>query len=83
MGLGPNIAHSFQDVSETGARLTVKVDLPIGHEVELSLCGLGHRRPVKSVARVIWSLPTSPGIFLIGVRFDRPLRYLDLQELGR
>src|SRR6188508_3164128 len=68
MGLGPNIAQSCQDLSEAGARLTVKIELRQGQEIEVDLCGLGHRRPVKMLGRVVWCVRTESGLFEIGVR---------------
>ncbi len=82
LGLGPNIALTLDDVSETGARVRVSVPLPPRQEIEINLSGMGHRRPVKILAEVIWCVPTAEGAFLAGLKFQRYLSYRDLQELG-
>jgi len=83
MGLGPNVALKLLDVSEAGARLIVKVPLPEHIEIEVNLCGIGHRRPVKTIAEVIWCVPAAGGTYQVGLKFLRYLTYHDLQELGR
>ena len=83
MGLGPNLALSLLDVSESGARVTVKVPLPLHQEIEVNLSGISNRRPVKVIAEVVWCVPTTEeGTYQAGIRFQRYLSYQDLQELG-
>ena len=82
LGLGPNVAVSLLDVSESGARIKVKTLLAPRQEVELDLCGIGHRRSVKLISNVVWCEPATDGTFLVGVKFQRYLTYHDLQELG-
>jgi hypothetical protein len=81
-GLGANVAVALQDVSEAGARLIVRVPITPGQEVEVSFVGVGHRKPVKTVAEVIWCVPTPDSTYHLGLRFQRYLTYQDLQELG-
>ena len=83
LGLGPNVALSLFDVSEAGARVTVKVPLAPRQEIEVSLSGIGHRRPVKNRADVIWCNPTTEGTFQAGLKFQRYLVHQDLLELAR
>jgi hypothetical protein len=83
LGLGPNLALSVLDVSETGIRLTVKQPLSIGQEVEISLVGAARGRIEKSVADVIWCVAAADGTHCVGARFRRRLAYADLQELCR
>lgn len=83
MGLGPNLVHSPLDISETGVRLILKVDLRRGQEVEVLLTGGGFTRPVKKLGTVIWSLPTENNCFCVGVRFDGSLGFADLQTFTR
>jgi hypothetical protein len=82
IGLGPNIALSLLDVSEAGARVVVKEPLKPRQEVEVTFCGIGHRKPVRVVADVVWCVPAGPGTYLIGLRLQRYLTYQDLHELG-
>jgi hypothetical protein len=43
LGLGPNVALSVYDISETGIRLVVKSALATGQEIEVELIGPGPR----------------------------------------
>jgi len=81
-GLGPNLATALLDVSESGARLRLKKALETGGEVEVGLQGPGHSRPLKQIARVIWSVASADGDFVTGVEFQKYLRYADLQALS-
>ena len=80
-GLGPNVAVTLLDVSETGVRLVLKVPLAVGDEVEIGLDGIGERRPSKAAAQVVWCIPLADGNHCIGARFDKPLRWMLLQGL--
>jgi hypothetical protein len=81
MGLGPNVAIDVRNISEGGARITVKNALTVGQEIEVNLCGLGHRRAVKLTSRVIWCTANEDGTFQVGLSFGKNLPYIDLQEL--
>jgi hypothetical protein len=83
LGLGPNLAVSFLDISETGIRLVLKSALAKGQEVEVLLQGGGVPRPIKRLARVVWSLEVESGGWCVGLRFDRALPYIDMQRLTR
>ncbi len=83
LGLGPNVALSLFDVSEAGARVTVKAPLVPRQEIEVNLSGIGHRRPVKNRADVIWCNPSAEGTFQAGLKFHRYLVHQDLLELAR
>lgn len=81
-GLGKNLAVSVLDVSETGVRLLLRKDLPIGHEFEIKLDGAASKS-VKTVAQVIWSVPAADGNFVIGARFHTPISYAELHLLAK
>jgi hypothetical protein len=83
LGLGQNIALAVLDLSETGVRLLVKQKLTPGREVEIGLEGVGHRRPVKILGRVAWTVKTSDGNHCVGVEFQRTLPYADFLQLAR
>ncbi|HVS36490.1 MAG TPA: PilZ domain-containing protein [Gemmataceae bacterium] len=83
MGLGPNMAVSALDVSETGAAMVVKVEFRPGEELEVNLEGVIHRRPIRKMGTVVWCMPTSDDFFIIGVKFQGSLRYADLNDLAR
>jgi hypothetical protein len=80
-GLGPNVASSLLDVSESGARLLAREELKPGREVEVGLLGVGHLRPVVRAANVVWCVAAAGGGFCVGVRFQKALPYADLQDL--
>lgn len=71
--LGPNIAHSIFDVSESGACLILDAELHAGEELLLQLSGTRLTRTVKVAAKVIWCEEFESGVFKVGVAFDRPL----------
>jgi hypothetical protein len=81
MGLGPNLALKILDVSETGVRLILKREFPIGSEVEVSLEGTSNRRAIRRVAEVIWSVPTQDGNYCVGVAFRKPLQFMELHQM--
>jgi len=82
-GLGRNMAVTTLDLSETGARLTVRGPIAMGDEVEIQLAGPGVQKPVKRSATVAWSVLLHDGCHAIGVAFGKPLGYADLQRLAR
>jgi hypothetical protein len=82
LGLGANLALELLDLSESGVRLRIKEALPCQQEVEVQLIGLGHSKPVKLRAVVAWCVPAADGSCCIGARFDKGLRYADLQYLA-
>ncbi len=83
LGLGPNLAVKALDISETGLRLVVKEDLTLGQQTEILLAGSGLARPLKRLATVAWVLPLEGGGHCVGLNFDKPLPYRDLQRLSR
>jgi hypothetical protein len=83
LGLGPNIALSLLDLSETGARLLVTESLAEKEEVELTLIAPGLTREVKHLGRVIWALTTAEGHYCIGIQFEKRLNYGTLTDLSR
>jgi c-di-GMP-binding flagellar brake protein YcgR len=81
-GLGPNLAITTLDISETGARLVLKGKVDKGQELEVVLNSSGLPRPVKRLARTVWALPQNDGNALVGLRFDRALSYAEYQHLA-
>jgi hypothetical protein len=69
-------------VSEAGVRLLLKEELPVRHEFEVILDSPGSRS-VKTLARVVWSIPAADGTFVVGASFLRGLSYADLLCLAR
>jgi hypothetical protein len=82
LGLGRNLASSALDVSEIGIRLCVTEFLDIREEVEIRISGYGMREVIKRPGFVRWQIKTAQGEFLIGVEFQKPLNYRDLQNLA-
>jgi hypothetical protein len=81
-GLGPNIASGILDLSETGVRLLLKKELPIGKVFEVVLEAVGGKM-VKVVAQVVWTVPAADGTFVVGAHFQKNVNYLDLVTLTR
>ena len=81
LGLGPNLTVRPLDLSENGIRVVLRAELPEGQEVEVLLHGSGFARPVKRVARVVWSVPVAGG-HCAGLRFDDCVGYADVQALA-
>lgn len=81
MGMGPNVAVTVLDVSETGVRLILKAAQSPGNELELSLEAPGDRRPTKVPAQVVWCAALADGNHCIGARFLKPIPYAILQAL--
>lgn len=79
--LGPNLAVSVLDVSETGIRLIVSTALNAGEEVLLRIEGLGHPRPLKIEATVMWSVLTAQQQYCVGLRLRKYLAYADLVRM--
>src|SRR5262245_49513692 len=81
-GQGSNLAQGLEDISETGARIALRVAVENGRRVELRLRGWGHRSPVVITAQVVWCAHVEEDSWHIGVRFERHLSYQDLMLLS-
>jgi hypothetical protein len=84
-GLGPNVALTLLDVSETGIRLVIKTAVQAGQEVEVTLDAdaVGSRQPTKIPGEVIWCVPMADGNHCLGIRFTKPLKWAVLLALTR
>jgi hypothetical protein len=82
LGLGPNIAVSLLDVSETGIRLIVKTPLEPESDVEVGLQPIGAHKPTVVIAQVMWCIPLADGNHCLGARFEKLLPYAFLQEIA-
>jgi hypothetical protein len=82
LGLGPNIAASFLDISETGARLILKTSVTPGQEVAICLEGISGNL-LKRVAEVVWVVPTADGAFCVGARLQKALPYTSIHDLSK
>jgi hypothetical protein len=82
MGLGPNIAVSVLDVSQSGARLILKAPLKKGDEAEVIL-GSGSNKPVKRQSVVVWALAMENGTHAIGFQFRKALSYAETQLVAK
>lgn len=81
MELGPNLAYTLLDVSESGVRFLAKTQLKRDDEVSLELEGPLHARPLKRVGRVAWSVATADGKWCVGVAMDHFLTRQDVEML--
>jgi hypothetical protein len=82
MGLGANVASSFQNISETGVQLLTKDTLILGEEVELILEGYGIPGTIRRIADVRWTVPLEGGGCRAGVRFQKFISFRDVQNLS-
>jgi hypothetical protein len=82
LGLGRNIASALLDVSEAGVRLTVKIPVEVGQEVEINLHGQTGVS-ARHIARVVWAVPAEGGLFCVGCALAKPLPYATLVALAR
>lgn len=81
LGLGPNIGVQLLDISENGIRVILKEELPLGREFELNFETPG--KAVKVHAKVVWSVPSADGQFVVGAKLSKSLSYSDLHLLAR
>lgn len=79
--MGPNLALSVLDISETGIRLILREPLRGRQEVCITLEGVGGARPLKRVGRVMWSVPSTDGNHCAGINFEKRLDYRQFLEL--
>jgi hypothetical protein len=79
--LGRNLAVALKDLSEIGAQLIVKTELPIGQEIFLCLEASHHVRTVKLPAIAAWCHPEGEGTFRVGADFQKRMEYIDLLHL--
>lgn len=83
LGLGPNIASTLLDLSETGLRVVLKESATVGQEVEVNLESAATGLTTKTSAVVVWVIPSSDGGFVVGLRFQKTLSYSDLQAMTK
>jgi hypothetical protein len=81
LGLGPNIGISVLDISESGVRLRLKEELPVGREFVLTMEGPGSK-PVKVVGRVVWVVKADDGTYCTGASFEKSIAWADLLALS-
>ncbi len=83
LGLGKNLAAAALDLSETGIRLILAETVSPGQEVEVLLGGMGHAKPTRRVGRVVWAVATADRQVCVGIAFDKPLPFVDVQRFHR
>jgi hypothetical protein len=81
-GFGRNIGKQFLDLSETGVRLLANAELQVGDEAEIILTGVGSLKPLKRVGKVIWAFKTDEDLYCVGLRFEKPLAYMHVQQMS-
>ena len=83
MGLGPNIASTLLDLSETGLRVVLTEAATVGQQVEVNLESAASGRTIKMPAEVVWVVPGADGAFVVGLRLQKALAYSDLMALTK
>ena len=81
LGLGPDLAVSIIDISQTGIGLVTKTAVQVGQKIEVTLSSMGLVRPIKQVATVARCEQLGEGKYCVGARFDRCLSYGEYQGL--
>jgi hypothetical protein len=81
-GMGPNLASTTLDLSDTGARLIVTQALDILGEVEILIGGYGLRKPIKRLAYIRWQVKLEDGQYCVGAEFQKRLAYRDWQNFA-
>jgi hypothetical protein len=81
MDIGPNLAITLLDISESGARLTVKSTLEKGQLVAVSLEGREHLRPIKCTGTVIRSNQDAEGVCQIALLWEKRLSFADILRM--
>jgi hypothetical protein len=71
--MGPNLAAGLVELSEAGARVRLKLAVPVGEQFEVALWPPSCLKAVRERAVVRWCRPGQDGAFLAGVRFRRRL----------
>jgi len=82
MGLGVNLAMTLLDVSETGARLVVRQELPLTQQVEVVFAAHGTNQNVKRQAVIRWQLKLDDGKYCLGIEFEKRLAYAEWLNLA-
>jgi PilZ domain len=83
LGLGPNIAATLLDLSETGLRVILKEAATVGQQVEVNLESAGTGLAVRIHAGVVWVVPSVDGTFVAGLRLTKSLAYRDFMALTK
>jgi hypothetical protein len=83
LDLGPNLAVTLLDISQSGARLVVRGELAVRQEVFLTLEGAASGRQARRLAEVVWCVPVADGASCVGLRLQKPLPYADLDHFAR
>jgi hypothetical protein len=82
MDLGPNLAVTLIDLSESGVRLHVSQEVEKGKEVTISLDSVLNARTVKRNGTVVWCVPLEGNKFSLGVQFAKRLPYSEVATLA-
>jgi hypothetical protein len=82
LGLGPNVAASFSDISESGVQLLTRDVLKLGEEVEVILEGYSIGSAVRRIGDVRWVVPLEGGGSRAGIRFQKFISYREVQNLS-
>jgi hypothetical protein len=81
-GFGRNISKQFLDLSETGVRLLVSAELKAGDEAEILITGVGSLKQIKRISKVVWAFKTGEDAYCVGLRFEKPLAYMHVQQMA-
>jgi hypothetical protein len=81
LGLGPNVALSAADLSETGLQILLSEPVERGRVVEVGLLAPGWQEEAKRLGMVMWTKPTPDGGCQVGVQLSQRLSRDALRDL--
>lgn len=81
-GLGPNVAVSLLDISDSGIRVVLKQELTNRDEVEIMIVAHGVLGTIKRHGYVRWQLKLENGLFCAGIEFQKSIKYRDWQVIS-
>jgi PilZ domain len=82
LDLGTRINLGILDLAETGVRILASERLENDQEVSITLESPSHFRPIKVLGRVVWCIETVDNTYCVGIQFNKPLPYPDMNKLS-
>src|SRR5215213_4227836 len=74
-GIGPNIAHTLWDISQTGVCLVTMSPVAPGEVLEVRISSNSSASNIVTSGTVVWVDPLDESQFTIGLRFNESLSY--------
>ena len=81
LDMGPYLAIALVDISDIGARLTVRTVIEKGQTVVITLEGREHVRPIKLLASVNRSEQDADGVWQLAVLWEKRLTFAEIAKI--